>query len=198
MVSARAGFVDSTYYNKVKPRRSERLNRPGQPSLAECLCPLPGLLFVQPARPPFLTASFGRPAAPAFCRRAARHRRLAPSERKPYPRRVPPGRRHPGTGLRGDPQPESALYPRGCAARQHASRCAECAPASPCGQACLPVSVWVLPCHLVSFTNSQIGDQLFEVSSKVFQMTIKIILYLISIDKTESEPRHRSYRPKAT
>ena len=192
MVSARAGFVDSIYYNKVKPWRSERLNCPGQPSLADCLPPLPGLPFVQPARPPFLTASLGRPAVPAFCRRAARHRWPTPSERKPHPRRVPPGRRRPGTGRRGNPQPESALYPRGCAARRHASRCAECAPAPPCGQACLPVSVWVLPYH--QSPPSQIGDKLFEVSSNRLQMVVKIILYLIVIDKTVPKSRYRSHR----
>ena len=192
MVFAWAVFAYSAYYNKVKRQCFGFLDCPGQPSLAECLCPLPGLLFVRLSHLPFPFSAFGRPAAPAFCRRAAPHRRLTPSERKPYRRRVPPVRRRPGTGRRGNPRPEAAAYLHGCAARQRASRCAECAPAPPCGQACLPVSVWVLPYH--QSPPSQIGDKLFEVSSNRLQMVVKIILYLIVIDKTVPKSRYRSHR----
>ena len=41
---------------------------------------------------------------------------------------------------------------------------------------------------------SWIGQILFEVSSKAFQMVVKIILYLRDIDKTVPQKRHRHYR----
>ena len=94
-------------------------------------------LFVRPVRLPFLTAAFGRPAAPAFCRRAAWHRqRLLPRNRPP-PQRVPPGPLPPDTARPGVPPRQAAAYPRGCAARRRASRCAA-------GALCLPLHKLVI------------------------------------------------------
>ena len=191
MVFAWAVFAYSAYYNKVKRQCFGLLDCPGQPSLAECLCPLPGLLFVRPSRLPFPFSAFGWPAAPAFYRRAAPHRRLTPSERKPHRRRVPPVRRHPGTGRRGDPRPEAAAHLHGCAARRYALRCAAGGLYPLCVPVCPLFSVWVLPSRIPP---SQIGNQLFEVSSNAFQMFFKQVWYSINIDKTVPEPRHRSHR----
>ena len=173
------------------------LDCPGQPSLAECLCLLPGLLFVRFSRLPFPFSAFGRPAAPAFCRRAARHRRLTPSERKPHRRRVPPVRRHPVLAVAvilGQKLPRTFSGAQPGSAHRGARNARRLAvwtglPAGFC------LGSTMSSCLLHKFT---IGDQLFEVSSNGYQMVVKIILYLIDIDKTESEPRHRSYRPKAT
>ena len=147
MVFARDGFACSAYHNKVKRQRSGRLDYQVQPPLAELLCSLPALLFVRPVRLPFLTAAFGRLAAPAFCRRAAWHRqRLQPRNRLP-PQRVPPGPLPPDTARPGVPSRQAAVFLRGYAARQRASRCAAGALCLPYGRAYPRVSVLALSCH---------------------------------------------------
>lgn len=147
---------------------------------------------LQPARLHGSLDAFERPAAPAFFRGAARYRQPLLLRKQPHPRHVPPEPLLPDTAHPGVPPRQAAGCLRGCTARRRAWRFVAGGLCLPCGQACLPVSVWVLPYH--QSPPSQIGDKLFEVSSKVFQMVVKIILYLIDIDKTVPQKRHRHYR----
>src|SRR5699024_12092743 len=59
------------------------------------------------------------------------------------------------------------------------------------------VQTCALPIYHVILPPSQIGDKLFEVSSNDYQMVVKIILYLINIDKNGTEIPYRSPPPKA-
>ena len=192
IVSALADSACSAFYNKVKRQCSGNPDCPAQLSSAESLCLLSAPLFVRPARLLFPPSAFGRPAAPAFFRCAARYRQPLLLRRQPHPQRVPPGPLLPDTAHPGVPPRQAAGCLRGYAATRRASRCAAGGLCLPCGQACLPVSVWVLPYH--QSPPSQIGDKLFEVSSNRLQMVVKIILYLIVIDKTVPKSRYRSHR----
>ena len=192
IVSAPADSACSAFYNKVKRQCSGNPDCPAQLSSAESLCLLSAPLFVRPARLLFPPSAFGRPAAPAFSLRAAQHQRLLLPRNRRHSRHVPPEPLLPDTAHPGVPPRQAAGCLRGYAARRRASRCAAGGLCLPCGQACLPVSVWVLPYH--QSPPSQIGNQLFEFSSKVFQMVVKILLYLIDIDKTVPKSRYRSHR----
>ena len=150
VVSALAGFDCFVYYHKVILQRFACSIQPAWPS-SDFLCPLPVLPFVQPVWLLFPTAAFGRSATPAFFHRGVMHRRPTPSKKKSHLWRVPPDPRHPDIGRRGAPLSQAVGYPRGYAARQRASRCEGCAPDPPYGQACLPVSVSVLPSRIPPF-----------------------------------------------
>src|SRR5699024_12226241 len=153
--------------NKVKRQCYGNPDCPAHLSAAESPCPLSAPLL-------FPTSAFGRPAAPAFFRCAARYRQPFLLRKQPHPRRVLLEPLLPDTAHPGVPPRQAAGCLRGCAARRRAPRCAAGGLCLPCGQAWLPVSVWVLPYH--QSPPSQIGDKLFEVSSNRLQMVVKIIL----------------------
>ena len=172
------------FYTVLFDQKADRLLLP--------LLYLSRMQHLQPARLHGSLDAFERPAAPAFSRHAARYRQPLLLRRQPHPRAVPPGRLPLDTARPGVPPQQAAVCLRGYAATRCASRCAASALCPPCGQACLPVFVSVLPYH--QSPPSQIGDKLFEVSSKAFQMVVKIVLYLIDIDKTVPQRRYRSHR----
>ena len=167
MVFAWAVFAYSAYYNKVKRQCFGLLDCPGQPSLAECLCLLPGLLFVRVSRLPFPFSAFGRPAAPAFCRRAEWPRRQPPPPRQRCPRRVLPAKQPPGTG-----RPAVLLL------------CAALCP--PCEQACLERKILLetMDCYL----NANYPNQLNGAMSVISEMNFRYLAWHCFIDNTTSHP----------